>query len=333
MLRIVGIGIAVIMGLTAAAPVQAAVGVNLYGLSWHPSDDDLEWFNPGLGIRYEFLRRSRWKADLVAGGYRDSVGELLVHTAVGAQYRLFGHTYLGGYFMAAAQGYALDEVYLVPLPALTIEAGPVDLNFHFIPRFKGASGSSSVFGFHLAIWPFGGRGEVDTAPSDPDARVGLEFAITTGPKLEDLDGRSISLRWTRNRRHAWRFGVEGYAYHQHTEREFYGDTGLERDSGYSSDSAHFQLLVQHLWLFQSERGTRFTIGLGPRFDYQAGNLQVWAPGAVLSLGAEVDIVDGLTLLAEYTTAWRRQTRDAPPGDDNAVSSLEAGARLGVSIWW
>jgi len=319
--------------LLIAATASANTGINLYGLSWHPSNGAYEWFNPGLGVRHMFVYTPRWKADVLAGFYRDSVKELLVHAALGGQYRVAGPFNLGVHFMAGAQGYALDEIYILPLPSACLEAGPADLNFHYIPRHKGATGNTSVLGFHVTVWPFGGRGSKEPRPADPDARMALEFGLASGLELTELDGSTLSLRWTLNRRHAWRAGVFIKGSHYSNSR-IEEDPDGQSEYGYSSDQAEIDLLIQHLWLAESTRGTRFLAGFGPQFSYSTFNgSEEWRPGLVLTLGAEVDIVRGLSVLGEYQTSGIWTIDEALYQERDKSFNIEGMVRLGVAVWW
>lgn len=331
--RRLGFLLVVLVALASAGPGHAATGINVYGLSWHPSTEGMQGFNPGVGVREQFLRRPGWKADAVVGGYSDSAGDLMLHAALGAQFHVVGDLHLGAFLMAAAQGHALDKIYLAPLPSASFEAGPVDLNVHYIPRVKGVTDESSAFGFHVTFWPFGGRRPITAGPPDPEGRFALEFGVASGPRLTELDGRTVCARWTTSPRHAWRAGFDLNASHEAYEvTESYG----EAQSSWSgtADSAELGLLLQHLWLVPSSRGTRLLVGCGADLHYRTSySTESWTPGLMVSLGAEADLARGLSLLGEYTTTASWQIGDAYSEVHRTRIDVMAGARLGVALWW
>ncbi len=328
------VGLALAICIASPAAARDAVGINITGLSWHPSIDGAESFNPGLGVRYEFERRPAWKADAIAGGYRDSALHLALHLAVGVQRRLAGPLLGGAHLFAVTQGSELGRIYVAPLPSATIETGPVDLNFHYIPRVRGFTGRSAALGFHVTIWPFGGRGAVTTGPRHPESRFGLEFAVASGPQLTALTGRTVSARWMPDPRYGWRAGLDfeaGYmsvkSTHEYTRSE------SRSTHRYSRDEARTIVQIQHVRMLSSASGTRLFAAAGPQLHYHAYNgNERWRPGLVFGLGAEVDLLNGLALLGEYTTSlawgieedlWLRSTG----------ATLHAGTRLGVVLSW
>ena len=279
------------------------------------------------------MRRASWKADVVAGGYSDSCGDLMLHVALGAQFHAVSRLHVGLHLMAASQGHALDKIYLAPLPSASIEAGPVDLNFHYIPRVAGVTDPSAVYAFHVTFWPFGGRHPVTTDPPDPEGRFALEFGVASGPTLTELDGRTVSARWTTAPRHAWRAGFDLGVTHSSTESS-YQDGGYSGSSQGTRDDVDCGLLLQHLWLFPSTRGTRLLVGCGPDLGYRSSSgVEIWKPGLTLSVGAEADLARGLSLLAEYTTTASWTIGSELDSDHTTQSDLAAGARLGVTLWW
>ena len=130
-------------GVTAAQ-IDAPDGwaVNLYGSSYHFERErarqinaDNE-FNPGLGLRKGLWASGRQRVYAEAGVYYDS-GERWAKTAdVTYQYELFNRLRAGiGIFFLHTRTYNRGDPVLAPLPVVSYDFGPAELNLVYAPRW------------------------------------------------------------------------------------------------------------------------------------------------------------------------------------------------------
>lgn len=128
----------------------AGVGLNVYGLSYHPDREQvarqhLNEVNPGLALRYE------WRNDVFAeaGGFRDSYGGRATFADIGYQWRL-GHWRLGGALaVAQASIYNEGKAFIAPLPIVSFDVGAASINGTYFPRTAG--NGLAAFALYLTL--------------------------------------------------------------------------------------------------------------------------------------------------------------------------------------
>lgn len=138
---------AVILTMAAHSPAMAQTepaegwAVNLYGASYHfererarQIDADNE-FNPGLGLRKGLWKSGRQRVYAEVGLYYDS-GERWAKTAdVTYQYELFDGFRAGvGVFYLHTRTYNRGDPVIAPLPVISYDFGPAELNLVYAPR-------------------------------------------------------------------------------------------------------------------------------------------------------------------------------------------------------
>ena len=138
-----------------AQPAQAeGWGINIYGASYHFERDlarridaDNE-FNPGLGVRKGLWKQGAHRVYAEAGFYYDS-GERWAKTAdVTYQYELLRNFRLGaGLFFLHTRTYNRGDPVLVPLPVVSYDFGPAELNVVYAPRWGELNGINTLGAF------------------------------------------------------------------------------------------------------------------------------------------------------------------------------------------
>jgi hypothetical protein len=116
--------------------------VNVYGASYHFERErareinaDNE-FNPGVGLRKGLWKSGRQRVYAEAGIYYDS-GERWAKTAdVTYQYELFDRFRAGvGLFYLHTRTYNRGDPVIAPLPVISYDFGPAELNVVYAPRW------------------------------------------------------------------------------------------------------------------------------------------------------------------------------------------------------
>ena len=129
--------------------------VNIYGASYHFErerarriDVDNE-LNPGLGVRKGLWRSDRHRVYAEAGLYYDS-GERWAKTAdITYQYELFTNVRAGvGLFYLQTRTYNGGDPVVAPLPVVSYDFGPAELNMVYAPRW-GSLNDINTLGFFL----------------------------------------------------------------------------------------------------------------------------------------------------------------------------------------
>jgi hypothetical protein len=156
-----GFLIAITCSLAHGAQSEAPDGwaVNIYGASYHFErerarriDADNE-FNPGLGIRKGLWKSGRQRVYAEAGLYYDS-GERWAKTAdITYQYELFDRFRAGvGLFFFHTRTYNDGDAFVAPLPVISYDFGPAELNVAYAPRVRNVNDINTL-GFFLT-WKF-----------------------------------------------------------------------------------------------------------------------------------------------------------------------------------
>ena len=137
------LGISSTVSLAAQSEPPEGWAVNIYGASYHfereharSIDADNE-FNPGLGIRKGLWKSGRQRVYAEAGLYYDS-GERWAKTAdITYQYELFDRFRAGvGLFFLHTPTYNDGDAFVAPLPVVSYDFGPVELNVAYAPRVQ-----------------------------------------------------------------------------------------------------------------------------------------------------------------------------------------------------
>lgn len=143
--------------LPATVRAEPADGwaVNIYGLSYHFErrearriDADNE-VNPGLGIRKGLWKSGPHRVYAEAGIYYDS-GERWAKTAdITYQYEVLPNFRAGaGLFFFHTRTYNRGDPVLVPLPLISYDFGPAEVNVAYAPKW-GELNSINTLGFFL----------------------------------------------------------------------------------------------------------------------------------------------------------------------------------------
>jgi hypothetical protein len=135
--------LASLVALTARAEEPEGWAVNTYGLSYHfersrahEIDSDNE-FNPGIGARKGLWKSGPHRVYAEAGLYYDS-GRRWAKTAdITYQYELVRNFRAGaGLFFFHTRTYNGGDPVLAPLPVLSYDFGPVELNMAYAPKWR-----------------------------------------------------------------------------------------------------------------------------------------------------------------------------------------------------
>ena len=139
-------------------PARAdALGINVYGLSYHPDRDkarqkNFRELNPGLGLHYVFSESDRdlWFAG--AAFFKDSSGNWAKNAWAGYQYKFSDRWHLGaGGGPVQSDSYNAGRPFVVILPMLSYRIEGAAFNLTYVPRT--ASNQTAVFGFYLTVFP------------------------------------------------------------------------------------------------------------------------------------------------------------------------------------
>ena len=136
--------LALVCSLASSAHAEPPDGwaVNIYGLSYHFErglarriDADNE-INPGIGIRKGLWKDGKHRVYAEAGVYYDS-GERWAKTAdITYQYELFQNFRAGaGLFFLYTRTYNRGDPVFVPLPVISYDFGPAELNLVYAPKW------------------------------------------------------------------------------------------------------------------------------------------------------------------------------------------------------
>jgi hypothetical protein len=144
----------------AAAGVDAAaLGISFFGLSYHFDRDRARavgidsGFNPGLGVRYRFAQRDRWRFEVEAAAYYDSGRNSATVAGVAALWHVGRGLHAGGALaLFNSPTYNNGRAFVAPIPLLAYDWGPVTLNATFVPKFERYNDVATL-GFWVTFWP------------------------------------------------------------------------------------------------------------------------------------------------------------------------------------
>jgi hypothetical protein len=135
--------IAAAFAATAIAPsaASAAIGINVYGLSYHFERDRAKQLNVGnelnvgVGLRWR-SERGGWFADV--GAYRDSGRNTAKLAGAGYLWEVGDRWRIGGALAAVhSDTYNRGRAFLAPIPIVAYETPRYTLNFTFFPKVVG----------------------------------------------------------------------------------------------------------------------------------------------------------------------------------------------------
>lgn len=140
-------------------PENSRLGLNLYGLSYHPDrktvhrqglDNEV---NPGLGFNYELFGDARGITFVQAGAYHDSGRNWTKFAGLGYQFKQGKRWRIGGALAVMnSRTYNGGAAFVAMIPLITYDLGRVKLNAVYLPKF-GHYNEVAAFGFYLSI-PF-----------------------------------------------------------------------------------------------------------------------------------------------------------------------------------
>ena len=136
---------------------QLNLNVHVYGFSYHTDQQGVKQngldnqLNLGLGLNYEFHNDERGVGFVEAGFYQDSGSNTAKLAGVGYQYKLGRNWRLGGALVGLkSPTYNHGSFFIAPLPILTYDFGPVQLNAIYVPKY-GDYNQFAVFGVYFSI--------------------------------------------------------------------------------------------------------------------------------------------------------------------------------------
>jgi len=133
--------------------------VNVYGLSWHMDQDkakalgDDNWFNPGVGARWQpepLSENFSWFVDV--GAYHDSGRNTAVLAGAGLHWHATENLRLGGALVFLhSQTYNDGRAFIAPLPIAAWEFRRVTLNMVYMPKVHSLNDINTL-GFWATVW-------------------------------------------------------------------------------------------------------------------------------------------------------------------------------------
>ena len=153
-----------VAALSLGAPAVAAAdegGLNLnlhiYGFSYHTDRNGVEKkgldneLNLGLGLNYTLHEDERGIQFVEAGFYKDSGSNWAKIAGMGYQYKVGKRWRLGGALLGVqSETYNNGSFFVAPIPIVTYDLGPVQLNAIYVPRY-GSYNDFAVFGFYFSL--------------------------------------------------------------------------------------------------------------------------------------------------------------------------------------
>lgn len=132
------------------------LNLNVFGLSYHTDragtrdrhlDNEL---NVGLGLDYEFHNDALGVATLQTGFFKDSGRNWTKIAGAGYQYKLGQRWRAGADLLAIhSQTYNNGHGFIAPIPRVTYDFGPVNVNFVYVPRYRDYN-RFAVFGLYFS---------------------------------------------------------------------------------------------------------------------------------------------------------------------------------------
>lgn len=132
---------------------RADVGVNVYGLSYHPDKEEAarlevdNQINPGIGLRY--IKRGSYDLFADVGFYRDSGRNLAKLAAGGVFLKSGGFRFGGALAVMQSETYMKGDVFVAPIPLAGYDFGSVMVNLTYFPK---VGGNVEAFGTWLTVW-------------------------------------------------------------------------------------------------------------------------------------------------------------------------------------
>lgn len=144
--------------LFAAGAYGAECGINFHGISYHPDrqdsqGNDLQAFNPGVGLNITFHPARRHQVLADGGGFRNSIGDIAEYASLGYRYRIVSKFYLGAALVLLRSSAVNQGDWLfAPLPVAAYRFRQWSFQMLYAPRFRDRN-QNAVFAFY-ATWYF-----------------------------------------------------------------------------------------------------------------------------------------------------------------------------------
>ncbi|MDJ0698243.1 MAG: hypothetical protein QNJ07_00180 [Woeseiaceae bacterium] len=133
-----------VLSISIASPVLAGeFNAVINGRSVHlGASGDWNEQNYGLGVEYEFASQSRWKAIVMANGFRDSDDNMSYMAGAGLHRTIFATDRLNGFYVDAGVNAFLmtrkdvnkNRPFPGALPSLTVGNRHMGVNLTYLPR-------------------------------------------------------------------------------------------------------------------------------------------------------------------------------------------------------
>lgn len=132
------------------------IGINIYGLSYHPDRKDssgrtFNEFNPGVGLNYIALEKSRGIFQLDAAIFKNSGGKATQYIGAGYRYKIGRGFSAGGEFVYFhSSTYNNGDGALGMIPLVAYRRNLFSFNFMYLPKYKNIN-RNSAFGLYGTI--------------------------------------------------------------------------------------------------------------------------------------------------------------------------------------
>jgi len=357
--------ICAILLVTVATSSVAGIGVNLYGLSYHPDRDETSTYgynetNWGLGLQYDLVVGARSRLYLQGGGLSDSLENLNLHGGISYRHQAWGPLWAGAsLFITGTKSDYDGEPVAGALPFLAFVTKPVELSWTYLPDASGRRGTGGIL-MYATVFP-AGRTESDrgTRGYDDRTRRGFEFGLSPEAGLMDFRGVSFVYRQVDPQWGGHRFGAEFGGRFLDSER-----SGGTRENEADDASSDVTLFWDRLTYHGTSRSVRLMTGGGVFMghsldssysraidseDYLSeswGERISWSAGLRGSLGMEWRVLEDLVLTANshLSVGYRRTRAVNTYASDSIqegrqvsttydVSIVSSGASLGVVLYY
>ncbi len=133
------------------------IGVNIFGISYHPDGEDsegnkLNGWNPGVGLNWIVRETPRSIFHLEGGLYTDSRKDLSEYVAGGYRFKIVEAVSIGaGVFLVHSSAYNGGRPVVAPLPMLCVRNKKVSGTIIYAPRYKDVN-RNSVYAFYATFY-------------------------------------------------------------------------------------------------------------------------------------------------------------------------------------
>lgn len=136
--------------LVPARSEAVELGINVYGLSYHPDRTDIlghpfNEYNPGLGLNLVVADHPKTIAFVEGGLFIDSFEQEAKYISFGYQYKITRFLRLGintGLYQTRSVNYG--NAIIAPVPMASLHLGITTFNFIYFPSFGGINWYDSI---------------------------------------------------------------------------------------------------------------------------------------------------------------------------------------------